>query len=299
MLREATWSTIGSDIKEAKNVTEALQISGLDYDVVKQNIYLPNGALVPKKFATVQEGTNNVFGVVGDNYELVQNRDAFEFIDDIIPEGLTFVRAGATKDMVYIIAQLPDHYVLGDQFTPYIIFQNSHNGFSTLRAAICPLRIVCQNQFATAFKNADNFISLRHSASIHGRLEESKRILQGAAEYMDVFAKEAEELAMIKVSPAKETMIINNFFDIPENASTRKFNNMMEKRNEFALALKQEDNREFRGTAWGMVNAFADYITHLNPKRHTDLSQINRFQTVTLNPQIMKEFKNTVLQIAA
>lgn len=299
MMREATWTNIGTDIREAKNVEQALQLSGLDYNVVKQNIYLPSGALVPKKYATVQEGTNNVFGVVGDNYELVQNRDAFDFIDSIIPEGLEFVKAGTTKDTVYIISKLPEHYVLGDEFTPYIIFQNSHNGFSTLRAAICPLRIVCQNQFATAFKDADNFISLRHSSSIHGRLEESKAVLQRAAEYMDVFSKEAEELAMIKISPAKETMILNNFFNIPEDASTRKFNNMMDKRDEFMVALNQEDNREFRGTAWGMVNAFADYITHLNPKRHTELSQINKFQTVTLNPHMMKEFKNEVLRIAA
>ena len=299
MLREATWTSIGTDIREANNVSEALAISGLDYNVVKQNIYLPNGALVPKKFATVQEGTDNVFGVVGDNYELVQNRDAFEFIDGIIPDGLEFVKAGSTKDTVYIIAKLPEHYVLGDEFVPYIIFQNSHNGFSTLRAAICPLRIVCQNQFATAFKNANNFISLRHSSSIHGRMIEAQEVLQSAASYMDTFSQAAEELAMIKLSEAKQTMLINNYFAIPEDASQRKINNMMEKRDEFMVALNQEDNREFRGTAWGMMNAFADYITHLNPKRRTDLTEINRFQTVTLNPQMMNDFRKEVMRIAA
>lgn len=298
MMREATWINIGTDIREANNVNEALAISGLDYNVVKQNIYLPNGALVPKKFATVQEGTNNVFGVVGDNYELVQNRDAFDFIDGIIPEGLEFVKAGTTKDTVYIIAKLPEHYVLGDEFVPYIIFQNSHNGFSTLRAAICPLRIVCQNQFAMAFKNADNFISLRHSSSVHERMIEAQAVLTSAANYMDTFSKEAEELAMIKLSEAKQTMLINNFFTIPEDASQRKINNMMEKRDEFMVALNQEDNREYRGTAWGMMNAFADYITHLNPKRKTELSEVNRFQTVTLNPQMMNNFRNEVLRIA-
>lgn len=298
MMREATWINIGTDIREANNVNEALAISGLDYNVVKQNIYLPNGALVPKKFATVQEGTDNVFGVVGDNYELVQNRDAFEFIDGIIPEGLEFVKAGTTKDTVYIIAKLPEHYVLGDEFVPYIIFQNSHNGFSTLRAAICPLRIVCQNQFAMAFKNADNFISLRHSSSVHERMIEAQAVLTSAANYMDTFSKEAEELATIKLSEAKQTMLINNFFAIPEDASQRKINNMMEKRDEFMVALNQEDNREYRGTAWGMMNAFADYITHLNPKRRTELSEVNRFQTVTLNPQMMNNFRNEVLRIA-
>ena len=299
MTRQATWINIGTDIREANNVTEALALSGLNYNVVKQNIYLPNGALVPNKFATVQEGTDNIFGVVGDSYELVQNDEAFAFIDGIIPEGLEFVKAGSTKDTVYIIAKLPEQYILEDEFTPYIIFQNSHNGFCTLKAAICPLRLVCQNQFAMAFKNANNFVSLRHSASIKGRLAEAQTILQASAEFMDTLSREAEELASIKISKAKETLILNNYFAIPEDANQRKINNIMEKRDEFMVALQQEDNQDYRGTAWGMVNAFADYITHLEPKRNTELAEINRFQRVTMDPRMMAEFKNEVLRIAA
>lgn len=38
--REATWNKVGTDIREANSVKEALQISGLDYEVVKAPIYL-------------------------------------------------------------------------------------------------------------------------------------------------------------------------------------------------------------------------------------------------------------------
>ena len=103
MRREATWINIGKDIRTAKSITEALNLSGLDYTVEKKQVYLENGTPVPGQFATVKAGTNDVFGIVGDQYEIVQNADAFNFIDGIIPEGLEFVKAGETHNMTYII----------------------------------------------------------------------------------------------------------------------------------------------------------------------------------------------------
>ena len=38
--REATWNKVGTNIREANSVKEAMQISGLDYEVVKAPIYL-------------------------------------------------------------------------------------------------------------------------------------------------------------------------------------------------------------------------------------------------------------------
>ena len=36
--REATWNKVGTNIREANSVKEAMQISGLDYEVVKAPI---------------------------------------------------------------------------------------------------------------------------------------------------------------------------------------------------------------------------------------------------------------------
>ena len=46
--REATWNKVGTNIREANSVKEAMQISGLDYEVVKAPIYLSNGHLSNK-----------------------------------------------------------------------------------------------------------------------------------------------------------------------------------------------------------------------------------------------------------
>lgn len=292
--REATWNKVGTDIREANSVKEALQISGLDYEVVKAPIYLSNGHRIKDQFATKKKGTDEVFGIVGKDYTIVQNEEAFSFVDGIISEGLTFVKAGETSYMNYIISSLPEQYILDDKFKPYIIFQNSHAGATTLKAAICPLRIICQNQFTMAFRNSENKISIRHSSSIHEKMDEAQHILQFNAEYMDSFNKMANKMAANKIGDEKALDIIDKYFLVDDNASTRKVNSNEEKKIILLNAYNAEDNQNFRGTQWGLVNAFSDYITHLDPARKTNKSNISKFVNVTFNNGLMSNFINMV-----
>ena len=292
--REATWNKVGTDIREANSVKEALQISGLDYEVVKAPIYLSNGHRIKDQFATKKKGTDEVFGIVGKDYTIVQNEEAFSFVDGIISEGLTFVKAGETSYMNYIIASLPEQYILDDKFKPYIIFQNSHAGATTLKAAICPLRIVCQNQFTMAFRNSENKISLRHSSSIHEKMDEAQHILQFNAEYMDSFNKMANKMASNKIGEEKALEIIDKYFLVDDNASTRKVNSNEEKKVILLNSYNAEDNQNFRGTQWGLINAFSDYITHVDPARKTNKSNISKFVNVTFNNGLMNNFINMV-----
>ena len=293
-MRTATWNKVGFDIREATNVDEAMKIAGLDYEVVKAPVYLSSKARVPGVMATKIKGTNEVFGIVGENYNVVQNRDAFAFVDSIVSEGLEFCKAGQNKYFVYLIASLPKTKVLGDDVQPYIIFQNSHNGTSTVRAAICPLRIVCENQFNFAFREADNKVSLRHSARVMDKLNDAQDVLRMNAGYMNEFAKKAEDMALIKLSDIKVNSIIEEYFKIPENATERKINSIEESRTLFLSAYNAEDNQNFKGTAWGMVNAFSDYVTHVTPKRKTDKADDSRFMYVTFNPHLFTKFVNMV-----
>ena len=185
MTRTATWNRIGTAISKAQNVEEALNIANLNYEVEKVPVFLENGFQVPGAFATKKVGMEDTFGVVGEKYEVVQNLEAFNFVDTLIPEGMKFIKAGETTKMIYIIASLPDTYILDDKVTPYLIFQNSHCGKSTLRATITPLRIICQNQFNWAFRKASNKITIRHTRSAKERLEAAKSILLHVGEEVD------------------------------------------------------------------------------------------------------------------
>lgn len=292
--RQATWSKVVTDIKEATSIKEALQISDLDFEVVKAPIYLSNGHKIENQFATKKKGSDDVFGIVGKDYTVVQNEESFSFVYGIISEGLTFEKAGETSYINYIIASFPDQYILDDQFKPYIIFQNSHAGATTLKTAICPLRIICQNQFTMAFRNAENKISLRHNSSIHEKMNEAQKILKFTASYMDKFNEEATKMAINRISQDKVNEITDQYFLVDDDASIRKVNSIEEKKTIFLNAYNADDNQNFKGTQWGLVNAFTDYITHIEPARKTDKSDISKFVSVTFNPNLVNNFIDMV-----
>lgn len=109
-VKEKAWHNLGQIIDRYPTSSEAIGHAGLDYIVEKRPLFtydtnnhlagnpdaLPEIA-VPDFFATVRADTEQVLGVVGKDYEVVQNRDAFAFFDDIVGggDGVLYETAGA------------------------------------------------------------------------------------------------------------------------------------------------------------------------------------------------------------
>lgn len=284
--RNPTWSDCGIDISGATSVEEALELSGLNYTVEKVPVFLENGTPIPGAFCTKRMGADQAYGVVGPQFEIVQNIEGFDFINNMVPEGLKFLRAGENRKFIYIIAQLPSIEVLGDKVTPHVIFQNSHCGSTTLKATIAPLRIVCSNQFNLTFKNTANKVSLRHTRSIKGRLHTAQEVLVHSTEYLDEFQKQATLMAQKKVSPTEVSDLVDELFEIKPEFNPTQTKRMEEKRDRFLAAYKAEDNQNFIGTQWGLVNAYTDFVTHKPLKKDTPQALENHFIKTTLKGSI-------------
>lgn len=296
--RQATWFSCGTDIRNATSLKEALKISSLDYEVVKEPVYLANGHVIKNQFCTKKKDTDEVFGIVGKEYTIVQNEEAFDFVDTLIPEGMVFEKAGENNGSNWIIASLPEQYVLGDKMVPYVIFQNSHSGGTPVKASISPLRIACSNQFTIAWKEADAKVSIRHTSNVINRLEAAKDVLGMAASNMDALKKNAEKLALQKVSENEVKKVLDAMFPVNENEDTaRKINTMNEDRIRFLNAYNEEDITNFKGTKWGLLNAYSDFVTHANAKRKTENFDMNRFFYVTLNTTVMQRFINVMEEV--
>ena len=78
-------------------------------------------------------------------------------------------------------------------------------------------------------------------------------------------------------------------FDINEENSDRKNQRLEMERDTFLAAYYNDDNQNFIGTKWGLVNAYSDYITHAEPSRKSENWEEGRFLWY-LNPQIMTTF---------
>ena len=300
-MRTTTWNNIGVDVTGSKSISDVLTAAGLDYKVHTEPMITASGLIVPGRAATVAkiEGESRVLGDVSDKYTVCQNSEAFDFIDNI-SDNIRFEKAGQTASgMVYVIASLPQMTVLGDALTPYIILQNSHNGRYSLKTSIVPLRIVCQNQIAMAFKQSNNNIEIIHSSNMMSKLTAAQELLSGVADYMSVFNENANELAGIKLSKNPND-IIDQFFDLAlkGNETDRVLNKIDEEKQKLIHIYNTEDNQNFKGTVWGLANAYSDYITHKDVKA-TEHAAESKFLTVTFNPNLMNKFVDFVLAKAA
>ena len=89
-----------------------------------------------------------MLGIVGERYRIVQNHEAFTFIDQLLGSSIHFETAGSLHGgrRVWVLATLPDHVeVGGDAVRPYVLLMNSHDGSTAVVAATTPIRVVCQN----------------------------------------------------------------------------------------------------------------------------------------------------------
>lgn len=197
-VKEKAWHGLGQIIEGYPNSATAIELAGLDYEVVKRPLYttdshLPEeplapeintpSLLVPDYYATLRTDTNTVLGVVGKDYQLVQNRDAFSFFDSIVGgDGIQFETAGALGkgERIFITAKLPGNITVGkeDLIEQYLFLTTSHDGYGSITAAFTPVRIVCNNTLNAALRNCSNTLKIRHTANAKERLEQAHKVME-------------------------------------------------------------------------------------------------------------------------
>jgi phage/plasmid-like protein (TIGR03299 family) len=194
-VKEKAWHGLGQIVTDYPTSAEALEYAGLNYRVEKRKLFtLDNGNRlhnadsananleVPNYFATIRTDTEDVLGVVGKDYEIVQNTDAFSFFDAIVGgDGIQYETAGALGkgERIFITATLPGYIKVAndDLIKKYLFLTTSHNGFGPITAAFTPVRIVCNNTLNAALKNCSNTVKIRHTANAKERLDEAHKVL--------------------------------------------------------------------------------------------------------------------------
>ena len=161
-VRQTPWHGLGAVLEEPPTtIAEAIERSGLGWRVEREPIALDRGDVatandwwlprceeIPGWWANVRQDTRQVLGIVGERYRIVQNIEAFQFVDQLIGSAMHFETAGSLHGgrRVWVLAQLPEHIeVGGDPVRPYVLLMNSHDGSTAVVAASTPIRVVCQN----------------------------------------------------------------------------------------------------------------------------------------------------------
>lgn len=297
-VREKPWHGLGTVVHEAVTSKEALTLAGLDWQVRQEPIIYKGQD--SGYFMNIRSTDDKVLGVVGSRYKPVQNVDAFDFVDSLIGEGVTYETAGSLNSgkRIWLLAKMPDVRILDEVVEPFMCLTNSHDGFGSLKVCMTPVRVVCQNTLNLALRSAKRSWSGRHTGSLESKMAAAKETLGLAREYMSSLSETAEELYKIKVSPKDFSILQEKLFPITEDMTKRKEESQILLREQLKYAWEIDDLGNIRGTGWGFINAVADMSTHKPPARKTANYQENAFMYVIDSPVILDQAMKLIMEMA-
>ena len=295
--REVPWHGLGRIVSEAPASKEALELAGLDWEVVQKDIITVDGYnIIPGFKANVRSSDDKVLGIVTDRYKVVQNKEAFEFTDLLLGEGVKYETAGSLQGgrRVWMLARLPHQYIInGEEITPYMVFTNSHDGSGAIRVAITPVRVVCSNTLNLALSKAKRCWSCNHVGDINGKLEDARNTLLYAGKYMAELGKEIEQLNQIKLNDEKVIEFINELIPESENATLQQKRNIAKLRKDMkARYFDAPDLQNVGKNGYRFINAVSDFATHARPLRERANYKDNLFaKTIDGHPMIDKAYQ--------
>lgn len=238
--RQIAWHGLGQRVEGAMCVADAIKACNADYNVSMEPVaVLPphimqmvdNGEmidgtllrslLIENTQATIRTDTNTPLGVVSDRYGIVQNVDAFKFVDLLCSGQMSDTNTTPTietcgvlgkGERVFVTAKFPEPIVLNskrdDLLDMYVVFTTSHDGKGAVRCIYTPIRVVCNNTLNLALRNNLGRVSFRHSSNVMQRIDllqkENREFAYKSLHLYDVYANglkaQFEHLENIKVS---------------------------------------------------------------------------------------------------
>lgn len=283
---EPVWHGLGIQVEHAMSSANALELAGLDWTVSKRELKTIDGFEVPGFYATVRDSDNKPLGVVKERYKVVQNRDAFSFVDNLLGEGVQYETAGSLSGgkRIWLLAKTETADILGDKVEPYLVFSNSHDGSGAVQVALTPIRVVCQNTLTLALSGAKRVWSARHDGNINNKIAEAQHTLELTKNYMATLAEKADILTQIVVPNPAFIEFVHAMlpYQKAEEEMTDRMKEVVDRERDLLVGIynTKEDLQRFRGTAWGVLNAVADFVPHVAPRRNSNTFKEKRFESI-------------------
>ena len=278
--RQKYFDGVGCKIEGCADTKTALQLSGLDYKVEKKPIYVSIGGKkikVPDKFATVRSDNNQVLGVVGKDYCVLNNEEGFDFLDDLIGQGGANIEVAGSWDngrRALIVAKTSPVDILGDEISPYILFTNSHDGSGSIKAMFTPMRVVCDNALVVAEERAEMRISIRHSKNAKDRLMIAQEVLAANSKYIDSLKRTAVNMNSTALPKEEFLKVVKELLDMNGEMSNIRRERAELTYSEIAQRYDAPDLRKFDETVWRSVQCISDQESHTKPLRNTGNAEI-------------------------
>ena len=230
------WHGLGTRFNSPMTIETAMRESNADFIVSKQPVIAVTPQLleqinseqlidastlrqlfVDAASCNMRTDTNQVMALTSESYGLIQNVDAFRFINNIcgmdetapVIETMGVLSNGTT----FASIRMKNVYDLGgdDPVDFYLIVKNSFNNKEALMVRTSFTRVVCQNTLNAAFSNAQSKLIIRHTKNANSRLtdiEDAARTLKFYEIYKEAFVANIERQKKIKLTDKDTERIV-------------------------------------------------------------------------------------------
>lgn len=268
--REPAWHGLGTVFQqEVTDHVQMLDLAGLSgWNVREEEISIDaenvEWAVSAQAIVASIGDAERVLGVTGSRYEIVQNEEAFSFLQSL-HDGARWETAGAIKGGRVVFGSMAfdrdfvlDASGVADVVKSYLLVHTSHDGSTGVAGGVTPVRVVCQNTLNVALGNITQKFNIRHTIKADERMKAEAEAWRVAHTYMDAFEKEAQTLYAQKVTDSQFMTVVEGMFPRPvedKKGAQAKWDNRVDL---FSQAWNGTPNAGIKGTGWGALNALTE-----------------------------------------
>ena len=263
------------------DVKDAMAQSGINWNAKTTNVKFTVGNethIMPDKYVIFKDTDNTPLGVVGKNYEIYQNSEMWDFIDDFIKTSCsnceieTALEIKDGRQVIVMLRSKSKEIVQNDVVYEYFCFRNSFDGSTPLQVFFTNKRLVCTNTLTATLKNAKTQNALhviRHTKNLKDKIREMQSIIIKGKELQHEVDKKLAYLASKKLDATKTVEVVKSLIfpkkdDIGKRAKTLREKNI-NKVLELIDSGMGTDIPGVKGTGYGLFNAFTEWVDHYKP----------------------------------
>lgn len=225
---EVPWHGLGVRVPADLHPTQMLQKAGLDWTVRKVPAYadVAGQRVAVGRSALVRDSDDSILDVVSDDWNVLQNHEAFEFFHDFVANGdMEMHTAGSLRDgqLVWALAKVNDGFELfkGDQVDSYLLFSNPHKYGWSIDVRFTPIRVVCNNTLTLSLNTSSkNFVKVSHRRQFDGDMV--KETLGIAKEKLATYREMAQFLGGKRYTAPKLVEYFKNVFPVTGGPEKKK-----------------------------------------------------------------------------
>lgn len=304
--RIPAWHRLGTVTPDAMTAAEAAEMSKLArWNVRKLPMHITaedgSDIGVTNRVATVRTnpvtGGTDYLGYVGHEYKIVQNEDAFGFLDTLVDEaGAHWETAGSLGrgERVFMCMKMPEGIQIAgqDAHDVYLIATNGHDGFVPFTVAVTPIRVVCQNTLTMGLASARQMWKIRHTSRMEGRIDEARESLKLTYEYMSAFQLELEMMLDTAFTNSQFEELAETMFADAKSAGAQK---AVDSKRATLWGLWTAPTQDFgRNTKYGAYNAMTEYADWFAPIQGDDPDGMKRAKRA-MTSDVVQDFKDLAL----